>query len=619
MVKTAVILAAGLGNRIRERTGNSPKGFLTLDDKPMVIHSIEKLLAMGIKKILIGTGYMCEKYEELAKIYPQVQCVYNERYGNTGSMYTLYQLKKAIDEDFLLLESDLIYDKSALRILIEHNKEDVILASRLTQSGDEVFIEADETHHLVNMSKKREDLECIYAELVGLTKLSYATFLKICKKAETHFFTNLQIDYEMGLVECSKDTGIYVEKRDDLIWCEVDDENHWLRAVHTVYPLIKAKEGIPKPIERMILLNPGPATTTDTVKYAQIIPDICPREQEFGQIMEWISLELTKFVADPLDYTTILFGGSGTAAVESILSSVIHQEAVIIINNGAYGKRMCKIAEAYELNYLEYITSPINPINIEHLENFIKTSSKKVSHLAIVHCETTSGLLNPIKEVGDLCRKYKIHMIVDAMSSFAAIPIDMKEMNITYLAASSNKNLQGMAGVSFVIARNEGLEKLKQLKPRNLYLHLYDQYDNFQRTKQMRFTPPVQTLYALKQAIIETKWEGIPNRYVRFSKSWETLINGIERLGLTYIVPKAHHSKIITSIIEPSLTNYDFNEMHDYFKNEGFTIYPGKMDQLGTFRIANIGNITYKDMENFILLLEKYIQGLKGGKGHIDS
>ena len=194
-------------------------------------------------------------------------------------------------------------------------------------------------------------------------------------------------------------------------------------------------------IKRNILLNPGPATTSNSVKYAQVVPDICPREEEFGSVMEFISKELTGLVGDNDKYTTVLFGGSGTAAVESILSSVVSNDKILIINNGAYGKRMCEIAEAYNLNYIEYKSSEIDKIDITKLENILKEYNKKkdsdlkISHLAIVHHETTTGILNDIKEVGDICKKYNVDMIVDAMSSFAGIPINMDEMNIKYLAS----------------------------------------------------------------------------------------------------------------------------------------------------------------------------------------
>jgi 2-aminoethylphosphonate aminotransferase len=363
-------------------------------------------------------------------------------------------------------------------------------------------------------------------------------------------------------------------------------------------------------LKRTILLNPGPATTTDSVKFSQVVPDICPREAEFGHLLRDISTELTRLVADPNQYTSVLFGGSGTAAVESIISSVLDDETVVIINNGAYGKRMCEMAESYGLRYLEFISPPDDAIDLDALERVIQASGENISHLAIVHHETTTGLLNDMKAIGEMCKRHQIDMVVDAMSSFAAIPIQMKEMNIHYLASSSNKNLQGMAGVAFVIAEKSKLESLKTRKPRNYYLNLYAQYQYFKEHLQMRFTPPVQTLYALKQAIEELKQEGIKERYARYIQSWETLIKGITRLGLTHIVPVTHHSKIITSIVEPDCEQYDFQEMHDYFYKHDMIIYPGKLDGCKTFRIANMGDIFYKDIEMFLDLLGRYLRSI---------
>ncbi|MCK5815273.1 MAG: 2-aminoethylphosphonate--pyruvate transaminase, partial [Flavobacteriaceae bacterium] len=315
-------------------------------------------------------------------------------------------------------------------------------------------------------------------------------------------------------------------------------------------------------IKRNVLLNPGPATTTDTVKLAQAIPDICPREQEFGDLMEFCATEITKFVGDTKDYATVLFGGSGSATVESILNSVIPDDGkILIIDNGAYGKRMCQITNVYGIDTVVFESSSIEPIDLNALEALIE-NTEGLTHLAMIHHETTTGLLNDITSVGAICAKRNISFIVDSMSGFAAIPIDMKSMNIDYLAASSNKNIQGMAGIGFAICNKEVLETTSNIPMRSLYLNLYAQYAYFEKTHQTRFTPPVQTFYALKQAILETHVETIEGRYARYSKSWETLLEGLEELGLKYLIDKEHHSKIITSIIEPNSEKYDFNEMH---------------------------------------------------------
>jgi len=371
-------------------------------------------------------------------------------------------------------------------------------------------------------------------------------------------------------------------------------------------------------IKRNILLNPGPATTSDTVKFAQVVPDICPREKEFGEVMEFVSKELTNFVGSNDEYATILFGGSGTAAVEAILSSVIDEEIVLIINNGAYGKRMCEMAEIYNLNYIEYKSSAIEKINLNELEELIKiynlnnvdNHKKNVSHLAVIHHETTTGILNDIKSIGQICKKYKIEMIVDAMSSFAGIPITMDEMNIKYLISSSNKCIQGMAGISFVIANIESLEKTKNIKPRNLYLNMYKQYSYFKDNYQMRFTPPVQVLYALKQAIVETKEETIKKRNERYEECCQILWKGLDKIKLKKLVGEEASSMLLTSIVEPKIKGYSFEELHDYLYNRGFTIYPGKIASENTFRIANIGQIYPENMTKFIEILEEYFAQL---------
>lgn len=360
-------------------------------------------------------------------------------------------------------------------------------------------------------------------------------------------------------------------------------------------------------IKRNVLLNPGPATTTDSVKLAQVVTDICPREKEFGDLMGYCATEITKFVGDPKEYATVLFGGSGTATVEAILSSVIPENGrVLIIDNGAYGKRMCQIAEIYKLDTIVFESSSIAPIDLKALEGVIG-KEKGLTHLAMIHHETTTGLLNDITAVGKLCDRYNISFIVDSMSGFAAIPVDMKAMNIDYLAASSNKNIQGMAGIGFAICNKKALLNTQSIPMRNLYLNLYAQFAYFEKTHQTRFTPPVQTFYALKQAILETKEETVEKRYARYSRSWETLLQGIEELGLEYLIDKEHHSKIMTSIIEPKSEKYDFDEMHDFFFEKGFTIYPGKVNDYDTFRISNIGQIDHTDIRNFLVVLKEYL------------
>jgi len=366
--------------------------------------------------------------------------------------------------------------------------------------------------------------------------------------------------------------------------------------------------GLPK-VKREVLLNPGPATTTDSVKYAQVCPDICPREKEFGETMKWICSELSLMAGKPGTVETVLFGGSGTAADEVMISSCVPDSGkLLIIDNGAYGDRFAKIAAVYKLNFEVLKSSGYKQLDISAVK--AKLHDGKFTHLAMVYHETTTGLLNPAPEICRFCHEHGIVTIIDAVSAFAAIPIDMDRDCFDFMASTSNKNIQGMAGVGFVFCRKDALAKTANYPMRNYYLNLWDQHTWFQKTGQTRFTPPVQSLYALKQAIIETKQEGIENRYKRYADCWNILVQAVKNCGLDMLVPQEIQSKLITAIIEPETSKYSFDTLHDLARENGFTIYPGKLSGANTFRIANIGDIQPEEMKTFCELMEKYMRSI---------
>ena len=243
MVEEAVIIAGGFGSRLAGFHDLKPKGFITLEnDVPIVKQSIDKLLEAGIKRIIIGTGHLAEYYNELAKQYSCVTTVHNANYANTGSMGTLEVAAKAVSGDCLLLESDLIYEKSGLKVLLDVPYPDVLLASGKTNSGDEVWVEISEEQTLVNLSKKKEELRSVFGELSGINKYSYQTLMDMCKYAESMRDVRPKMEYEEAMVNAGKIRGIHVHKFEKFIWCEIDDERQYWNAVKKVYPAIKAAE-----------------------------------------------------------------------------------------------------------------------------------------------------------------------------------------------------------------------------------------------------------------------------------------------------------------------------------------------------------------------------------------
>ncbi|ADY12112.1 2-aminoethylphosphonate aminotransferase [Sphaerochaeta globosa] len=605
MIREAVIVGAGLGSRLKDMTKDRPKGFLELNGTYLVEMSVRKLIEHGIERIIIGTGYCNEWYDELAKKYPAIETVHNANYSGTGSMGTLEVCASLVSGDFVLLESDLLYDSVALFTLLNDPHRNVVLGSGATNSGDEVYIAVDERQEVWAISKKLEIIGNPFTELVGISKLSYRTLQAMCRFAASHHHDMPKMEYEAALVGAQRmGEHLYVRKVEYLAWREIDDASHLQMAINHILPRILENESL-RQVRREVLLNPGPATTTDSVKYAQACPDICPREEEFGQMMRWICDELTGFVGSKEEYETVLFAGSGTLADEVMISSCVpHNGNLLIINNGSYGQRLAKIASVYQLDYEIFESSTYEALDLAALRT--RLEGKRFTHLAAVYHETTTGLMNPIPQIGRMCHDLGIVTIIDTVSAFAAIPIDMKRDCIDFMASTSNKCIQGMAGACFVFCNRNELEKIKDEPMRTYYMNLYDQYKYFSKTLQTRFTPPVQVLNALRQAIIETKQETIKARYERYTACWKILVDAVEELGLEMLVNKPLQSHLITAILEPQNGSYSFDMFHDLARERGFTIYPGKLGNINTFRIANIGDIRPHEMVEFTKFMKEY-------------
>jgi 2-aminoethylphosphonate aminotransferase len=363
-----------------------------------------------------------------------------------------------------------------------------------------------------------------------------------------------------------------------------------------------------KTVKRNILLNPGPATTTDSVKNAMVVPDICPRELEFGELTLSVRDDLIKIAHGEKNHTCVLLTSSGTGGVEACLTSVIPMDKkVFIINNGAYGERMQAICDAYGIAHIDYNIPAGHPVDLIVLEKMLKDNQVHLSHVAFIHHETTVGILNPMATICEMSHQYKLENIVDAMSSFAGMDIDVERDHVDYLVSSSNKCIQGMAGISFVIARLSSLKATAPIK-RNFYFNLLTNYEYLNKNKQFLFTPPVQTLYALRQAITEYFAEGGANRVSRYASMYEIMKKKVLELGFEFLVDEKHHAKLLTAILDPKSPNYSFNDMHDYLFERGFTIYPGKVGSINTFRLSNIGEIYPADIEAFLKVFEEYLK-----------
>lgn len=361
-----------------------------------------------------------------------------------------------------------------------------------------------------------------------------------------------------------------------------------------------------EPVKRNVLLNPGPATTTDTVKYAQVVPDICPREKEFGDIMRNMRGELVKIVhGDPEKFTSVLFTGSGTMNIDVCVNSLVPDgKKILFADNGAYTSRGFEVAAAYHIPYID-LKSPFDePVDPEKVEEALK-ADPDIAVVYTTHNETGTGVLNPIRKIGEIAHKYGCTFIVDTTSTYAMIPIDIEKDNVDFVMASAQKGLMAFTGLSFVVGRTALIEKSKEYTTRSYYCNLYLQYDFFEKTGEMHFTPPVQTVYATAQAIKEYWADGEEKRYQRHVDVWNAIHEGKERLGFKDIIKKEYQSKMVVSIKYPNDPNWDFTKIHDYCYERGFTIYPGKVASTDTFRLCTLGQIYPKDIEDFWKVFEE--------------
>ena len=379
-------------------------------------------------------------------------------------------------------------------------------------------------------------------------------------------------------------------------------------------------------LQDKILFTPGPLSTSMSVKRA-MLHDYGSRDSKFMHTVLSIHEKLLRIAGcDPETFAVILMQGSGTFGVEAVLSSVFPpsiffsptadplQPKLLILINGAYGERMASMAKTHRIPYLpvsfkeDTVVDPsrIAPILIEH---------PSITHIAIVHCETTSGIMNPVTEVGQAIADVRashpersLVYIVDAMSSFGAVPIDLNASQIDYLVSSSNKCIQGCPGFSLILARLAHLAQIEGYS-RTLSLDIYAQWKTFVATRQFRFTPPTHALLAFHQALQELEDEGgVEARAARYRENNRIIIEGLSSLGfVAYLKPEVQ-GHIISTFSYLSHEGFDFPIFYEKLNNRNCVIYPGKLTQADCFRIGNIGNLFPDDMRWFLTCVSEVLR-----------
>lgn len=357
------------------------------------------------------------------------------------------------------------------------------------------------------------------------------------------------------------------------------------------------------------LLTPGPLTTTDTVKQEMLF-DHCTWDDDYKAITQEIRHKLLTLAhVSEEDYTVVLMQGSGTFGVESVLTSIIGKtDKLLIAANGAYGERMELIAQHAGLNYSIYKEDYDKVPDCETIETILDTDPE-ITHVAMIHSETTSGILNDIESVGKVVKAHGCTFIVDAMSSFGGVDIPVKDWGIDFIISSANKCIQGVPGFSFIIAQREKLIQSKGIA-RSLSLDLYDQWETMEKDGKWRYTSPTHVVLAFAQALKEMEAEGgIEARSKRYYENNHILVERMREMGIHPYIPAKNQGPIITTFFYPENSKFEFQEMYQYIKERGYAIYPGKITKADTFRIGTIGEIYPEDIERVCQIIKEFLKG----------
>ncbi len=375
-----------------------------------------------------------------------------------------------------------------------------------------------------------------------------------------------------------------------------------------------ARERATSPTGDPWLLTPGPLTTSPTVK-AAMLHDLGSRDRRFIAVNRRVRERLVAIASAEDTHVAVPLQGSGTFVVEAMIGTFVPANGkLLILVNGAYGRRIARICQYYGLAHSVEETPEDRPVDATALDRRL-SGDAGITHVAVVHCETTSGVLNPVEGVAAIVARRGRSLLIDAMSAFGALPLDAREVPFDALAASSNKCLEGVPGLGFCIARKAALERCRGNAP-SLSLDLYDQWEAMERNGQWRFTPPVHCILALERALDEFDAEGgVAGRGGRYRENCRILVEGLRALGFETLLPDRAQAPIIVTVKMPADPKFDFDAFYARLSEAGFVIYPGKLTVAASFRIGCIGRIGPREMTGVVAAIRATLKEMGVASG----
>ncbi|WP_018925433.1 2-aminoethylphosphonate--pyruvate transaminase [Pseudomonas umsongensis] len=359
-----------------------------------------------------------------------------------------------------------------------------------------------------------------------------------------------------------------------------------------------------------ILLTPGPLSTSQRTRQAMMV-DWGSWDDRFNQLTASLCEKLLVIINAGDSHHCVPLQGSGTFAVEAAIGTLVPRDGkVLVLINGAYGKRLAKICEVLGRSFSTFETAEDEPITTADVDRLLQADAS-ITHVALIHCETSTGILNPLAEIAHVIEQHGKRLIIDAMSSFGALPIDAQQVPFDALIAASGKCLEGVPGMGFVFARKEALANAAG-NSHSLAMDLFDQHSYMAKTGQWRFTPPTHVVAALHEALLQYNEEGgLPARHQRYTNNCQVLLDDMAKLGLRSFLPAAIQAPIIVTFHAPKDPRYQFKKFYERVKAKGFILYPGKLTQVETFRVGCIGHVNQAEMHAAVAAVAEVLREME--------
>jgi len=595
----AVILAAGPGERLAPVTKTLPKTLLPIGSETILSRLIRQLAVQGVTDVVVVIGYEGEAVREhvaASNLPCNVHFVENHEYKTTSTAYsTLLATSHVRGEAFYLLDGDVVAENTVMYQLGALEGNALLFEPKSIYSPEEMKVTSNE-RGVVYLSKKIAP-EHSKGEFVGIAR--------ICAEASPAFFDALEKHagsyYEVAINEIASEYDITLEAVESNSWIEIDFVTDYLEAVR----LFTGHEAA-APVSEQVLLCPGPVMVSKRVKQAMLHADIGHRETEFIEILTRCRSKLNKaYGVTGNEYTNIIITGSGTSANESLMSTYGPGKKLLVLSNGEFGNRLIDLARCHDLSFTPLEFGWGNVMDLAQIEKLVATGNYDA--LYMVHHETSTGMLNPINQIGAMLVNYNVDFLVDAVSSLGAEALSVEEANITFCTASANKALASLPGLAFVCGKRAAFEALQGNRARTRYLDLYRHYEYEELQYQTPNTPAVSLFYPLEAALDELLEDTLEVRMDKCAYLSSLIRNRLKKLGMKFVIAEEDMSRVLTTVYYPE--GIDVEGFHDWVKQNNYVIYRGKGPYLGkAFQIANIGHVRKEHVAAFLDMME---QGFK--------